>query len=115
MQVINVPNPGDVANAIIPFAGMAFVLVMTGLVALGPVGRAIGRVIMYRLGGEKERALPAAAEFNDLKGVLEEQGGRLDAIQRQVSDLAERQDFSERLLAQVRNQPRLPGARDVAG
>ncbi len=81
---------------------------------LGPVGRAIGRVIMHRLGGEKDQALPAG-DLQDVKGLLEDQGGRLDALQRQVSDLAERQDFSERLLAQVRNQPRLPGARDVAG
>jgi len=36
-------------------------------------------------------------------------------VQRQVSDLAERQDFAERLLAQARNQPRLPGAKDAAG
>jgi hypothetical protein len=100
-------------NAIMPLAGMAFMLVVTGMVALGPVGRAIGRVIMHRLGGEKDRALPSA-DLQDLRGLLEEQGGRLDAVQRQVSDLAERQDFAERLLAQVRSQPRLPGAGDAA-
>lgn len=114
MQVIPMPNPQQVVSAIMPLAGMAFIMVTTGLVFLGPVGRAIGRVILYRLGGERERALPAA-EVSDLRGLLEEQGGRLDAVQRQVSDLAERQDFAERLLAQVRNQSRLPGAKDAAG
>jgi hypothetical protein len=113
-QVINVPNPHEVIDAIMPLVGMAFVTVVTALVVLGPVGRAIGRVIMYRLGGEKEHALPAG-DVRELRGLLEEQGGRLDAVQRQVSDLAERQDFAERLLAQVRNQPRLPGAGNVAG
>ena len=114
MQVTEVPNPQVVVNAIMPLAGIGATLLFAGFVTLGPVGRAIGRVIMYRLGGEKERALPAA-ELQDVRGLLEEQGGRLDAVQRQVSDLAERQDFAERLLAQARNQPRLPGAKDAAG
>jgi hypothetical protein len=114
MQVVQVPSPHEIANAIMPLAGMAFTLVITGIVILGPVGRAIGRVIMYRLGGEKERTLPAA-DVHELRGLLEDQGARLDSVQRQVSDLAERQDFAERMLAQARNQPRLPGAGDVAG
>lgn len=114
MQAPPFVPPGAYVNAIMPLAGMAFILVTTGFVALGPVGRAIGRVIMHRLGGERDQGLPAA-ELQELKGLLEEQGGRLEAVQRQVSDLAERQDFAERLLAQVRNQPRLPGAGNVAG
>jgi len=114
MQVINVPNPHDIVQAIIPLAGMVMVLTATGFVVLGPVGRAIGRVLMYRLGGEKERALPAA-DVQELRGLLEEHGGRLEAVQRQVSDLAERQDFAERMLAQARNQSRLPGAENAAG
>jgi hypothetical protein len=112
-QQVFVP-PQVYVNAIMPLAGMAFVVLVTGMVALGPVGRAIGRVILHRLGGEKERELPAG-DVQELRGLLEDQGGRLDALQRQVSDLAERQDFAERLLAQVRNQPRLPGAGNVAG
>jgi hypothetical protein len=36
-------------------------------------------------------------------------------VQRQVAELAERQDFAERLLAQVRARPGLPGAKDAAG
>jgi len=112
-QVVQIPNPHEVVDAILPLAGMVFTLVLAGVVMLGPVGRAIGRVIMYRLGGEKDRALPAA-DTGELRGLLEEQNGRLEAVQRQVTDLAERQDFAERLLAQVRNQPRLPGAGDAA-
>ncbi len=34
----------------------------------------------------------------------------MEAVQRQLSELAERQDFAERLLAQGRKEPRLPGA-----
>lgn len=113
-QVVNLPNPHDFVNAIMPLVGVAFVTVVTGLVVLGPVGRAIGRVIMHRLGGGKDQA-PPAGELRDMRGLLEEQGERLEAVQRQVSELAERQDFSERLLAQSRGQGRLPGAKDVAG
>jgi hypothetical protein len=114
MQVVNLPNPHEVVGAIMPLVQVAAVMVVTGLVVLGPVGRAIGRIITYRLGGEKERALPAS-EVHELRGLLEEQGGRLESVQRQVAELAERQDFAERLLAQVRARPGLPGARDVAG
>jgi hypothetical protein len=112
-QVVQVPNPHEIVDAIMPLVGVATMLVLTGFLALGPVGRAIGRVLMHRFGGERDQALPAA-ERRDLRGLLEEHGGRLEAVQRQVADLAERQDFAERLLAQVRNQPRLPGAGDAA-
>ena len=112
-QVVIAP-PGEIVNAIMPLAGMAFVVLVAGMVVLGPVGRAIGRVIMHRLGGEKDQALPAG-ELQDVRALLEDQGGRLDALQRQVTELAERQDFAERLLAQARSQPRIPGAKDAAG
>lgn len=113
-QVVNLPNPNEIVGAIMPLAGMAMVVITTGFVVLGPVGRAIGRVIMYRLGGERERAVPAA-DISELRSQLEEQGARLEMVQRQVSDMAERQDFAERLLAQARSQGRLPGAKDAAG
>ena len=100
--------PQVYVNAFMPLAGMAFVLLVTGFVALGPVGRAIGRVIMHRFGGEKDRALPGA-EAGELRSLLLEQGERLEAVQRQVSELAERQDFAERLLAQARERKPLPG------
>lgn len=108
-QVINVPSPGVVVDAIMPLVGVAGVLLVSAFVTLGPVGRAIGRVIMYRLGGEKDRAL-SAGQGLELRGLLEDQGDRLDAVQRQVAELAERQDFAERLLTQARGQGVLPGA-----
>ncbi len=114
MQVVNVPSPHEVVTAIMPLVGAAAVVVVAGLTLIGPVGRAIGRITMYRLGGERERALPAA-ELGDVRALLEEQGGRLERVERQVAELAERQDFTERLLAQVRAQGRLPGAGQAAG
>jgi len=108
------PSPQDMVPIVIPIFGMITGIVITGFVAIGPVGRAIGKVIMHLFGVERAPAL-SAGELADVRALLEEQGGRLEAVQRQVSDLAERQDFAERLLAQVRNQPRLPGAKDVAG
>jgi len=114
MQVVNLPNPHELVNSIMPLVEAGVVMVVGGLVVLGPVGRAIGRVIMYRLGGEREQALPAS-EVRELRGLVEEQGGRLENVQRQVAELAERQDFAERLLAQVRARPGLPGAKDAAG
>ncbi len=107
MQTPPYVPPQVYVNAFMPLAGMAFVLLVTGIVALGPVGRAIGRVIMHRFGGEKDRAL-AGAEAGELRSLLLEQGERLDAVQRQVSELAERQDFAERLLAQARERKALP-------
>jgi hypothetical protein len=114
MQVVNLPNPHEVVGAIMPLVGVVAVMVVSGLVVLGPVGRAIGRVILYRLGGEKDRAVPAA-ELGEVRALLEEQGGRLESVQRQVAELAERQDFTERLLAQAREKRGLPGAKDAAG
>jgi len=40
---------------------------------------------------------------------------RLDRMQHQLSELAERQDFAERMLARVRNDRGLPSGPDVAG
>ena len=112
MQVINVPNPQDMVPIIIPIFGMATGIIITGFVALGPVGRAVGRVIMRIFGADRE--LPVG-ELQDIRGLLEDQSGRLEAVQRQLSELAERQDFAERLLAQNRGQTRLPGAGGANG
>jgi hypothetical protein len=105
-QVV-LPPPGEIVRGLMPLAGMAFVIIITGMVVLGPVGRAIGRLITHRLAGERDQAL-GPADVQDLRAALEDQGGRLDALQRQVSELAERQDFAERLLAQARERKALP-------
>ncbi len=106
-QVPPLPSPQEIVSAIMPLVGTVAIVIVVGLTVIGPVGRAIGRVITYRIGGEKERALPAA-EVGELRALLLEQGERLDAVQRQVSELAERQDFAERLLAQAREKRSLP-------
>ena len=107
------PAPGEMAQLMIPIFGMLTGIVITGFVVLGPVGRAVGRVILRLFGADRDQALPAA-ELQDLCSLLEEQGSRLESVQRQVAELLERQDFAERLLAQTRLRG-LPGAKDAAG
>ena len=106
------PTPAEIGNVLIPLMGMVTGVVITGFVVLGPVGRAVGRVIMRIFGADRE--LPAA-ELQDIRALLEDQSGQMAAIQRQLGELAERQDFAERLLAQGRKEPRLPGAGGANG
>lgn len=80
------------------------VTVLTWIIARGPIGQAIGDVIRRWLGGGSRQEL--APEMDVLVH-------RLDSVQRQLGELAERQDFTERMLAQVRAEKRLPGASDV--
>ncbi len=106
------PTPAEIGDVIIPIFGMLTGITITGFVVLGPVGRAIGRVIMRIFGADRE--LPAG-ELQDIRALLEDQSGRMEAVQRQLAELAERKDFAERLLAQTRNQTRLPGAGGANG
>ena len=99
---------GDMAAILVPIFGMVTGVVITGFVVLGPVGRAIGRVILHLFGAERHQGLPAA-EVAQLRALLEEQAERLEAQQRQLAELAERQDFAERLLAQAREKRSLAG------
>ena len=48
-------------------------------------------------------------------GDLDEVLGRLDAIHQQLGEIAERQDFTDRMLAQIRKDRALTGGSDVAG
>jgi hypothetical protein len=107
------PTPQEIGDIVIPLFGMLTGIAITGMVVLGPVGRAVGRVIM-RIFGADRGELPAG-ELQDIRGLLEDQTGRMEAVQRQLSELAERQDFAERLLAQGRKEPRLPGAGGADG
>jgi hypothetical protein len=66
---------------------------------------AIGAAIRRMAGVDQPAALP---------GELEALRTEFDGLRRQLSELAERQEFTERLLAQVRRE-RLPGPQDVAG
>lgn len=71
---------------------MVFGTGMVGIVAFSPIGRAIAE----RLRGKDAQALPSE-ELDDLRA-------HLQSMQEQLSELAERQDFSERLLAQAKEK-----------
>jgi hypothetical protein len=107
------PTPEQIGELVIPLMGMVTGILVVGFVALGPIGRAIGRVIMRIFGADREQ-LPAG-DLQDIRALLEDQTGQMTAIQRQLGELAERQDFAERLLAQGRKEPRLPGAGGANG
>ena len=107
------PTPEQIGDLMIPIVRMLTGIIVTGFVVLGPVGRAIGRVILRIFGADREQ-LPAG-ELQDIRALLEDQSGRVEAVQRQLSELAERQDFAERLLAQSRDKTRLPGAGGANG
>ena len=73
--------------------------VVFGLVALGPIGRAIGDAIRHIFGVRR------SAESRELDELREQ----VAAFRQRVAELEERQDFAERLLAQVRERAQLPG------
>lgn len=115
-QVPDPPVPPDFPVEIlggggewVAVAGMLTGIVITGMFVLGPIGRALGAVIKHWLAGGNKTELPAED--------IDELHARLDAVTKQVAELAERQDFTDRMLAQVRKDRALPGAgaADVAG
>ena len=103
------PSPAEMVPIVIPIVGMLTGIAITGFVVLGPVGRAVGRVLLHLFGVDRQPALPAA-DVAQLRALMEDQMDRLESQQRQIAELAERQDFAERLLAQVREKKALPGA-----
>ena len=68
---------------------------MVAILAFSPIGRAIANAIGRKGGGAPAPELTAAVD--DL-------ADRVQALQQQVGELAERQDFAERLLAQAREK-----------
>lgn len=79
---------------IIGISGL-FITIITAFVVFGPVGRAIAASI-------GRRHLPApGAEVLDAVEALE---SRVESLQQQVGELAERQDFTERLIAKGRER-----------
>ena len=74
-------------------------LTLVGVVAFSPIGRAIANAIQRKSG------VGVSPEVQD---ALDEQAEQLEALRRQVGELAERQDFAERLLAQARERGQLP-------
>ncbi len=81
----------------------------TFLLAMSPIGRAIADRIRGRgvTGAGAEDRIRFLHESHD--SMLEE----LDSMRHEIGDLQERVDFTERLIAQKRDQDRLQGRADV--
>jgi hypothetical protein len=80
---------------------MVFGTGMLGVIAFSPIGKAIAE----RVRGRQAEALPSE-ELEDIRA-------HLQSMQEQMSELAERQDFAERLLAQQRDKGALGPAKDA--
>jgi cell division protein FtsB len=90
--------PGDFA----PVIAMSVFTISVALVFIlrGPLGKALAR----RIEGPTASAAIASAEMDELRNRMEE----MEQQVARVHELEERLDFTERLLAQQREQPRLP-------
>jgi len=95
------PSPAE----FVPIFGILGMVFMTGMFLLGPVGRAIGDAIRNRLGGGARQASIPGDQLDELHA-------RLDTITQQLGEIAERQDFAERLLAQSRERGALGPSRE---
>ncbi|MBI3983489.1 MAG: hypothetical protein HY337_11300 [Gemmatimonadetes bacterium] len=92
---------------------LAIILIFGGgsafLLAISPVGRAIA---------DRIRSGPAAAADESLGRLHETQQAILDdleSVRQELTDLQERMDFTERLLAQHRESGRLPERGQAGG
>jgi len=94
-------NPDDIVGLV------AVVMLFGGgtvfLLAISPVGKALAA----RISGKKQVDDDAAEELKDLRGEVEE----MRHLPEQLSELGERVDFLERLVAKQREAERLPPAR----
>ena len=97
------PSPQEMVPIVVPIFGMITGIVITGFVVMGPIGRAVGRVLLHLFGVDRQPALPAA-DVAQLRALLEDQADRLESQSRQIGELAERVDFAERLLAKAREK-----------
>ncbi len=88
-------QPGDVMGLLIMVGGIASVVILRG-----PLGRAIADRISGRAAPPPD---PRHAQLTD--HALAE----LDDLKHRVSELEERQDFTERVLSQQTDRPRLGG------
>jgi len=78
-----------------------FITLLGSFVIFGPIGRAIGDRLR---GKSRERTLDS--------GEVEALRDELYTVRQQLADLAERQDFTERLLARAREQGALPAPKE---
>lgn len=76
---------------------MIFGTGMLGVVAFSPIGRAIAERIRH-----KDGALLPSEELEDVRAQLQN-------IQEQISELAERQDFTERVVAKTKDKGAIGG------
>lgn len=81
---------------------MVFGTGMLGIVAFSPIGKAIAE----RLRGHSAQPLPTE-EIDDVRA-------QLQSIQEQISELAERQDFTERLLAKAKDKTAIGPAKEAS-
>jgi uncharacterized membrane protein (DUF106 family) len=82
---------------------MVFGTGMLAVIAFSPIGKAIAE----RMRGKQAEVIPSE-ELDDLRA-------HLQSVQEQLSELAERQDFAERLLAQHKEKTALPApAKEVS-
>ncbi|MFI5207684.1 MAG: hypothetical protein ACHQX4_06665 [Gemmatimonadales bacterium] len=80
---------------------MVFGTGMLAVVAFSPIGKAIAE----RLRGHSAQPLPTE-EIDDVRA-------QLQSIQEQISELAERQDFTERLLAKAKDKAAIGPAKET--
>jgi len=83
---------------------MVFGTGMVAVVAFSPIGRAIANAINRKSG---------AGASPELRDAVEDLTDRVAGLQQQVAELAERQDFAERMLAKAREKG-LPAAGGAA-
>ena len=72
-----------------------FGTILTALVTLGPIGRAAA---------DRLRSKGAGGSIAALQDQLDEVLTRLDDVQRQLGEMNDRQDFTERMLAKARER-----------
>lgn len=87
---------------------LAIVLIFGGGTMVALAMSPIGRAIAARIRGGGAGAVPS----EELQRALDSSRGVLDEVEnlrRDVGELQERVDFTERMLARQREEPRLPG------
>lgn len=89
-------GPGDVLAMLILFGSITAIITLRG-----PLGRAIAD----RIAG---RAHPHDPDLDRLAEMSDRVLGELDDVRHRLVELEERQEFTERVLAQQRERPGLP-------
>jgi hypothetical protein len=91
------PDPNLLISQIVPVMETVMIVIVGGFITLGPIGRAIGDVVRHIFKADRKQGALPAEELDQLHA-------RFDSIQHQLTEIAERQDFTERMLAQTRER-----------